>query len=53
VIRALGAPFYYRMFITLERLDDALAGARSRGGSGRGPRRRADHRVGRVGADHS
>jgi AcrR family transcriptional regulator len=25
VIRALGAPFYYRMFITLEPLDDALA----------------------------
>jgi AcrR family transcriptional regulator len=24
VIRALGAPFYYRMFITLEPLDDAL-----------------------------
>jgi AcrR family transcriptional regulator len=25
VIRALGAPFYYRMFITLEPLDEALA----------------------------
>lgn len=25
VIRALGAPFYYRLFITLEPLDDALA----------------------------
>jgi AcrR family transcriptional regulator len=25
VIRALGAPFYYRMFITLEPFDDALA----------------------------
>jgi AcrR family transcriptional regulator len=25
VIRALGAPFYYRMFITLEPLDDGLA----------------------------
>jgi len=24
VIRALGAPFYYRMFVTLEPLDDAL-----------------------------
>jgi len=25
VIRALGAPFYYRMFVTREPLDDALA----------------------------
>jgi hypothetical protein len=24
-MRALGAPFYYRMFITFEPLDDALA----------------------------